>query len=252
MSVSKYIVKAQQAVEKSSEINQNIAQLKEANKSNISKLKTLKDYFSAKFNELVNIIENIPEENVVSKAEEVSPASIVSIIHWDWLYNLESTKQFERNTEDHYITRNNSSSGTINAYSSHVANENFQWKVKFHDTNSFGCGGFGLISKNDPNFEKSYGNFTGHPLACLCCSGSWSAASMTLKNSEALQHKLKRSVEKILIFELNMDEQLYKVYDPEGELFAEYNLSSMSGKDDYVLFYYSSSNTNHSHEIIPS
>lgn len=75
---------------------------------------------------------------------------------------------------------------------------------------------------------------------------------MTVKSTEALQHKIKRSEEKIITFELNIEEGLYKVYDPDGELFAEYSLSLMSGKDDYVLFYYSSSNTNHSHEIIPT
>ena len=75
---------------------------------------------------------------------------------------------------------------------------------------------------------------------------------MTLKGGDNMQYRLKRSEEKVISFELNIDEGLFKVYDPEDVLFAEYNINSMLGKDDYVLFYYTTSNTNHSHEILPS
>lgn len=251
MSTSKYIEKANTIVQKSESINTNLEGLKEINKTNIQKLKNLKESFFGKFNELVNAIQSIPEEHIVDKTEEISPASIVTTVHWEWLYNSESNKQFQI-IDDLYTTTSNSSYGTMNAFSSHAANENFTWKVKFHNTGSFGCGGFGLISKNDPNFERSFGNYSGHPLFCLCCSSSWSASYMSFKGGDSMQYRLKRSADKILSFELNIDEGLFKVYDPEETLFAEYYINSMLGKDDYVLFYYTTSNTNHSHEIIPS
>lgn len=211
----------------------------------------MKEDFFSKFNNLVSLIQSIPEENVVNKDEEISPASIVTTIHWEWIYNNESTKQFQI-VDDLYVTTTSGNYGNINAFSSHTANENFTWKVKFHNINSFGCGGFGLISKNDPNFERCYGNYTGHPLFCLCCSSSYSASYMTFKGGDYMQHRLKRSSEKVLAFELNLDEGLFKVYDPDETLFAEYSISLMQGSGDYVLFYYSTSNTDHSHEILAS
>ncbi len=66
----------------------------------------------------------------------------------------------------------------------------------------------------------------------------------------ALQNTLKNSNEKILTFEINFDEQLFKVYNPLGELHSDFNLNSLTHKTDLVLFYYSGSGPNHSHEII--
>lgn len=251
MSTSIYIDKAAALVHKTDVINSNLNELSETNKSNIQRLKSLKESFFSKFNELVDIIQSIPEENIVNKTEEISPASIVTTIHWEWLYNSESNKQFQI-IDDLYVITNSGTYGTMNAFSSHAVNENFTWKVKFHNTTSFGCGGFGLISKNDPNFERGFGNYTGHPLFCLCCSSSWSASYMTFKGGDQMQHRLKRSTEKVLSFEVNIDEGLFKVYDPEETLFSEFNLNSMQGSGDYVLFYYTTSNTDHSHEILPS
>ena len=86
---------------------------------------------------------------------------------------------------------------------------------------------------------------------CLCCNGSWSGAYMSIKSGQvALQNTLKSSNEKILTFEVNFDEQLFKVYNPNGELHSDYSFSSLTYKTDLVLLYYSGSSTDHSHEII--
>lgn len=248
MNTNSYIVKAQDIESKILQANRGFDVIQDKANSNLKKLKDLKSKFSSVFGKIVEELENLPEEKTKPDETEVSPASIRSITVWEWQYNLESTKQFVKDSNDLYSTYGGS--GTINAFSSHAVNESFTWKVKFHSTVSFGCGGFGIISKNDPNFEKSYGNYAGHPLCCLCCSGSWSAGYMNTKGGQALQYRLKNNNEKILAFELNMDERLFKIYDPDGVLFADYSIDNMTYKDDLVLFYHSGSNTNHSHEII--
>lgn len=246
--MSSYIDKANEILDKTNKINNNISTLKDKYNSNFSNLKNIKKLFSEKFSSLVEEIEKIPEDKLKVIEEEVSPASIVNLIHWEWLYTSKSTREFIKDENDLYSS---SGSGTLNAYSSHAVNENFTWKVRFHNTQSFGCGGFGIISKNDPQFEtNAFGNFGGHPLSCLCCNGAWSASSMTLKGGQALQHSLKSSNDKVLTFEVNYDENVFKIYNPDGVLHSEYSLNNLTYKDDLVLFYYSGSSTNHSHEIL--
>lgn len=253
----------QKAISIKSQITENQEILrKESEKynSNITKLKSLNQKFISLYNNLISEIETIPQTKLESKLQtdnniesDISPASIISHITWEWLYNELSTKQFTFNSsDDSYSTGQNTTSGYINAYSSHSTDTNFIWKINFINTQSFGCGGFGIISKNDPKFNNdNYTNFGGHPLMCLCCNGSWSGSYMTILGTRALQYILKEdNNSKCLTFEVNMDENLFKIYDPNDNLHATYDLKNMSYNDDLVLIYSSGSSTNHSHQIV--
>ena len=247
--MSEYSIRANSILDKALDINSNISSLKGNIDNHILKLKEIRTLFSNKFSALLLEIESIPEDKV-QHVDDVSPASITSTIFWEWLYTSNSTKIFEKNNEDHYAV--NRSSGTINAYSSHETNTSYKWILKFHNTTSFGCGGYGIVSKNDPQFETGFfGNYGGHPLICLCCNGSWSGVRMNIKGSQALQYSLKSSQEKILTFEVNYEDNKFYIYDSYDRIHAEYDLSSLSYNTDLVLCYYSTSFTDNSHEIIP-
>jgi hypothetical protein len=159
-------------------------------KENIEKLKNIKSLFSSKFGGLIEQISNIPQDSLEKKDDdEQSPASLVTVRHWEWLYANNSAKTFTRD-EDLYTLKNDGGWNTMTAYSSISFNSTGRLKVKFHDVTSFGCGGFGIISMNDPAFNSGSFNSSSHPLFCLCCSGTWGAQQIG-HSGEAMQHRLK-------------------------------------------------------------
>ena len=218
---------------------------------NINSLKDIKLNFSTKFSFLLDEISKIPNINEIEKEEEVSPASIKSIMEWEWQY-LENSQRFIEE-DGKYSVKGGGGGGSIYAYSSHTINhENVKFKVKFHQTESFGCGGFGLISKNHHNFRESrFSNSGNYPMFCLCCTGPWSAKRINKISNENMQHILKRENEKTITFEVNFDDMKFNIYDYKDELFGDYNLNEMDMLDDLVLIYYSGTYVRHSHEIIP-
>lgn len=224
---------------------------KHKNAENIELLKKVKKVFATKFGGLVDAIGNLPELAQVVDEEE-SPASIQTQTFWEWNYVDNSTKQFRREG-DKYILGSNDGYSTIMAYSSVSTDDVMRFQVQFFDTQSFGCGGFGCISKDDPDFIAGRFTSSTHPLFCLCCNGTWGAKSISTKgDSEALQHKLKRDTEKKLTFEINISEGAFKVlYPDENTLYADSEINSLNYKTNMVLIFYSGSTVVHSHEIIP-
>lgn len=233
--------------ESRSYLENTIPTLKSSVESNISKLRNLRNIFSDRFNDLLLQIEKLPQDVIIE--EELSPASIKTINTWEWEYATTSTKNFNREG-DLYIL-NTGMSGSIHAYSSIVMNDDTTLKIKFEDTTSFGCSGFGLISKQDPLF--SLGNFSNsgtHPMFCMCCFGPWSAKYMEKKGSENLQHILKRAEEKYVTFQISFTDMMFRVYECSDQLFAEYDLNKLNYKNDLVLLYYTGSSVAQSFEII--
>lgn len=221
-------------------------------KENIEKLKSIKKLFSSKFNELINLISSIPDNkiNQIDINNEDSPASIPNVKFWEWLYADNSTKKFKLNDDNAYEL--DGESGTINAYSSISFSSTEKLKIQFKNSQSFGCGGFGYMSMDDPYFKS--GTFTSGSykqcLICLCCSGTWGSQGMQT-NGEAMQHRIKKSSEKFMTFEFNFEENLYKVYDCNDELFGTSDMNLYPYKENLVLIFYSGSDVRHSHEIIP-
>ena len=253
MDSNKYFLKAHSILDNVKSFSAEIPKLDEQSHKNIESLKEVNNKFKKAYLDLVEKIESIPDEiiNENQKTEEVSPASIRNIVFWEWEYTNKSTKKFSR--EDDLFILKGTDYGSVNAYSSHVVNESFKYKIRFDDVTSFGCGGFGIISKNDPQFDTTdFGSFSGHPLFCLCCSGSWSGNNVTTKGGEAMQHRLKKAPkeERFMTFEIDIDNMKFNVYDCVDELFCEYNISGMTYKDDLVLFFYTGSSVTHSHEIV--
>ena len=74
---------------------------------------------------------------------------------------------------------------------------------------------------------------------------------MNIKGSQALQYSLKSSQDKLLTFEVNYENNMFYIYDSNDRLHADFDLSNLSYNTDLVLCYYSTSNTDNSHEIIP-
>eukprot|EP00340_Litonotus_pictus_P006510 CAMPEP_0170522844 /NCGR_PEP_ID=MMETSP0209-20121228/8257_1 /TAXON_ID=665100 ORGANISM="Litonotus pictus, Strain P1" /NCGR_SAMPLE_ID=MMETSP0209 /ASSEMBLY_ACC=CAM_ASM_000301 /LENGTH=161 /DNA_ID=CAMNT_0010810557 /DNA_START=156 /DNA_END=637 /DNA_ORIENTATION=+ len=158
---------------------------------------------------------------------------------WEWLYTDQSTKKFE--TDGDLYKLHNGMTGTIYAYSSVSCNSTTWFKVKFSDTSSFGCGGFGIMSMSDPMFDTGKFNTQGHPMVCLCCTGTWGTHSVQQKGGQAMQYRLKTAEEKVMSFEINFEEMLYKVYDCNNELFSDYDMNKMQYTSDVVLVFYSGS-----------
>lgn len=229
-------------------LENSVPKLKLNVEENICKLKNLKDIFSEKFNDLLLQIEKLPQDIVIE--EEISPASIKSVTTWEWEYANNSTKNFQKDDNDIYVLRPETH-GTINAYSSLTMNDNTTLKIKFHDTTSFGCSGFGIISKDDPLFQSGiFSNSGSHPMFCMCCFGPWSAKYMEKKSSENLQHILKRETDKYVTFEVNFVDMMFRVFECNDQLFAEYDLNKMAYKTDLVLVFYTGSSVVQSHEIV--
>ena len=67
-----------------------------------------------------------------------------------------------------------------------------------------------------------------------------------------MQYSLKNAPQdgKYMSFEINFDVMMFNICDCENILFINYNMNSLSYKEDIVLFYYSGGGPNHSHEII--
>mgnify|MGYP000337726112 CR=1 FL=1 len=219
--------------------------------NNIDLLKKVKLVFAKQFGGLVDTIGNLPElTNVVE--EEESPAAAQTQIFWEWNYHDSSAKKFTREG-DRYILGSNDGYSAILAYSSASSDDVIRYQVQFFDTQQFGCGGFGCMSKDDPDFIEGRYTSSSHPLFCLCCNGTWGGKALTTKgDSETLQHKLKRDTEKKLTFEINMTEGYFKVFYPdEFTLYSDCEIGSCTYKTNMVLIFYSSSSIVHSHEIIP-
>ena len=225
--------------------------------SNVEKFKDIKLIFKDKYTSLLEKIENIPKDIIEDieknkEKEEISPASIVNTIFWEWEYCDISNRKFIQENEL-YKTKMQDTSGNIDAYSSISLNENYTFKLKFNDCNQFSCGGFGVISKNHPQFNtKSFNGISNIPICCMCCSGAWNSCNYELFGRPALQHVLKSSSsdEKNLSFEFNFDEMMFKVFEPNGDLYGKFDLNKLEQKDDLVLIYYSGSSTDYSFEII--
>lgn len=225
---------------------------KKSNKSsleeNLKLFKEVKINFSSKFNDLVSQIEKIPEDLEETYNDEVSPASLVTVTHWEWLYHTNCNQPFQKDM-DLYTTTGQY--GNLLAYSSITIDSDTRLQVKFHDTTSFGCGGFGIISKNEPNFNNAAWVSNTHPVFCLCCTGTWGAQSIGKISGESMQNRLRNSVEKKIIFEFDFGTMKFNVYDPNDELFSVYDMNQLNHKDNLVLIFYSTSTVRHSHEIIP-
>lgn len=224
---------------------------KQKTNENIELLKKVKLVFAKQFGGLVDSIGCLPEITTVVE-EEVSPAAIQTQVFWEWNYVENSTKQFKKEG-DRYALTTNDGYNTIMAYSSVSTDDVMKFQVQFFDTQSFGCGGFGCISKDDPDFIGGRFTSSTHPLFCLCCNGTWGAKSIQTKgDSEALQHKLKRDTEKKLTFEINITEGYFKIFYPdENTLYADSEINSLNFKTNMVLIFYSGSTVIHSHEIVP-
>ena len=246
MSNSNYVSKALEVKENALKLKEKIESNREGSKLNIDKLKELKSSFSKQFGQIVNDLEKIPQDLISTLEEEESPAAARKVVNWEW--EFKNGGKFQKDGD---LYKMNSSCGTVQAFSSHCVNEDFKYKIKFTDTTSFGCAGFGIISKSDNNFSES-GNFSSsgsNPLFCLCCTGPWSAKYMNKKSSENMQSILKRAEDKMMTFEVSFSEGLFKVYDCYDVLFADYELNKLSSQIDLVLIFYGSG-PNHSHEII--
>jgi len=223
--------------------------------SNLSKFKETKNLFSTYFNELILAIENLPTiTNEKIEESDESPAGQPSVTVWEWEYIDKSTKKFIQEG-DEYILDGNGNYSNLYAYSSVAVSSDCKMQVKFNDVSSFGCGGFGIISKNDPLFEEgSWSTSNGtNPLFCLCCSGTWGAKSIgKVGGGQALQHRLKQasSDNRTLTFDFDFSEMKFKIYDPNEELFSEFDMNTMQYKEDLVLLFYTSSNIKHSHQIV--
>lgn len=223
---------------------------------NIEKFKEIKSLFTQKFNGLIDKMGQIDQNKLIKSEEddEVSPASVPKELNWEWLYSDSSTKKFNYDpTENIYRCDVSGGYGTMTAYSSVNFSSNAKLKIKFHDTSSFGCGGFGIMSMDDPNllsgqYEKGEGT---NPLFCLCCSGPWSAKYFVY-SGEAMQYRLKNATgEKNITFDFDFDNMKFTVFDPNDQEFASYDMNKLTYKENIALIFYTTSSINHSHEIIP-
>jgi len=110
------------------------------------------------------------------------------------------------------------------------------WRLYFPIQDNFkfgGCCGFGLISLDDPNSQKNIKNQTGkNPLFCGCCNGGWSNAQVQSK-SGAMQSKLIGN--RTFRFEYKKDDNKFSVYDPNGELFCDYDMNKYEFKENIVF-----------------
>ena len=235
--------------------------LKLSTQSNIEKLKESKSNFKNKFTNLLSELENLPtdlQEAIKKDEEDVSPASLISVQFWEWLYHpTESAKQFERQG-DNYSLRTSQGYGNICAYSSIFASEGIiNFKIKFLTFSSFGCGGFGVISMDDPKFTTtSFGSIQKYPQFCMCCTGAWSGAAPTRTakfQSKSIQHVIKdepNEDNRFIGFEINFPENLFKVYAPNEELFGTNDISNLEYKTNLCLYYYSGSQVEYTFELI--
>lgn len=103
--------------------------------------------------------------------------------------------------------------------------------------------------------RKKFNSSNSHPLFCLCCNGSWNGKYCVYAKGQetSMQKYLKdNSKSKMITFEINMPEMLFKVFYPDEEtLYSSCDLSPTNYKDNMVLIFYSESSIDHSHEIIP-
>ena len=219
---------------------------------NICKFKGIKSLFSSKFNNLIDNISKLEQKLVENNDDdELSPASVPKETNWEWLYTDNSSQKFQYDSSTNTY-KVSGGYGNMTAYSSVCFSSNAKMKIKFHDVTSFGCGGFGIMSMDDPyllsgQYERSDGT---NPLFCLCCSGPWSAKYFTY-SGEAMQHKLKRAEEKFMTFDFDFDNMKFTVYDPTDVEFASYDMNKLTYKENIALIFYTTSGINHSHEIIP-
>lgn len=217
---------------------------------NIEKLKEIQKLFSDKVNILLNEIEKIPDKEEYE--EVISPASNVVLNYWTWLYTNKSETEFI--FEDPYYIANNSNGKTLMAYSSISTSNDLKFKIEFKDVKYFTCGGFGCLSMDDPEFYEGKKINKNYPLFCICCNESWGNIEMNINDQfqVPLQTLLKEKSEKTIIFEINIDEDIFRIYYPdESSLYSYAYLSSIPYKSNMVLVYFTNSIVNHSHEIIP-
>lgn len=246
MSLDNCIVALREIINKENEkipLNKNQAE------KNIENFKSIKKLFTSRFSGLLNDIESIPSTVVVKDDEEESPAAMRNQVVWEWEY-LPGSKEFQRDGDVYRL--GGQGYEAVYAYSSHTINEDTTLKVNFTECISFGCGGFGIMSKNDPDFEAKRFTSNSHLLFCLCCSGTWGAKAVTKESTKkAFQHILKENECKEITFFFDMSEMKLKIYDYTEELWGSFDINTMNYKEDLVLIFYTGSNVQHSHEIIP-
>lgn len=231
------------------DLNSNKENFRSLVKLNVSKLKELKDSFGKKFTSLIDDLNELPKLEYQDEHEE-SPASIKTQVTWEWHYHDNSNKKFLFEN-DIYSLNSNMGYSSVFAYCSETVNSTQTFKVKFHDVTSFGCSGFGLMSKQDPLFQSGgYCNSGTHCMFCMCCNGPWSAKYMVLKGGEAMQYRLKSAQEKFITFEINMEDRMFRVYDPSDSLYSEYDINQMAYQNDLVLVYYTGSGVTQSFELV--
>jgi len=226
-------------------------EINEKSYKNIEKFKELKSKFTKHFGNLIDIVSNLPklEEIKSNEDEEVSPASQKVGFFWEWAYHSESNKwNFDESTGIY-----STASHEIKAYTNNTITDNCRIKVLFHQVQSFGCGGFGIMSKTHKNFIDGYYNGSSNfPFMCLCCTGPWSAKYINKKDpGNNMQKYLKEAPEgsKYITFEIDFGEGLFKVFNYKDELFGDYELKKCDSLEELVLIFYGGSSLSHSHSI---
>jgi hypothetical protein len=110
-----------------------------------------------------------------------------------------------------------------------------KWKIIIDKPVSFSCCGFGIGSLSDIKINESLSSNNNNVLMCLCCNGPWSAKGMKIINTtNKLGPRLMTEEKKEVIFEINRNEDLFKIYDAGNVLHATFNLSTLAYKDNLV------------------
>lgn len=110
-----------------------------------------------------------------------------------------------------------------------------KWKILIEKPNSFSCCGFGIGSLDDPNIHKQHSTNGNCVIMCLCCNGPWNCKSMKITHpSSKLGPKLFGSEKNEVIFEINRNENIFKIFDSEGNLHSSYNLKDLPYNENLV------------------